>query len=1144
MRINHNIAALNTYRQLSMNSASTSKNLEKLSSGLRINRAGDDAAGLAISEKMRAQIRGLDQAGRNAQDGISLIQTAEGALNEAQSILQRMRELANQGANDTNTSQDRDAMQKEINQLTSEINRIGNTTEFNTRKLLNGQINVQSAVTANIRGGQLAGIIDILGTATSAAAKGAALSSASQQISAIGGPTVTGTAAFANPASANSGPNVGETKAVVTGAALTAQNIGAFATSVTGTAAFTPSGAGPNLATTSATATGSVVVTGNSAFKVSTSAHQEMSGTKTYTTAGGGAGEFVGPNVTAIDNEFQFSINGTAYTATLATNNYDGTAGNGVAQFAADLQSAMRTAAGGDTNIAVSFNETTSQIEVSYAGTATPFSVNGGGIVTSHLLANPSDSFAAQTVAQNNQLSLTVNGTTKNIALTGGTYDLTGAPGQTAFLTDLQTQLDTAFGTNNVVASIDGSGRLKLTDAATGSGSTITGISGNGAAGLGLDNATLVQGTENNALTLTYQGTTKTITMGVKNYDNSGAGTTANDFLADLQTQLDTAFGAGKVTVSFDASDKLSFQAQNHGETLTLDSGGMLNNVIKASASDALTVSTPAANNTLSLTVNGTNKTIALSNNYTDLTNAGQQSSFVTDINAQLDAAFGAGNVVASFSGNKLVLTDNATGTASTIDNIGGAAAAALGLTGLSAQGAETNKLTLTYNGTQKTVTLDTADYSAGGDDSATDFIQNIQSKLDTAFGAGNINVSFNAGNSVVFTAKNAADTLSVDGGGAASLLKASPADAFATGISGSGNNALNITVNGVSKNITLADATYDFTDATSRSNLLADLNTRLDAAFGAGNVIASFDASNKLTFTNSLTGADSTITNVTGNAANSLGLSSVAYAQGKNANHTGTLNIDGTNVNVALTAGSYTTGGLAAELQTQIRAAGGALANAVVDFKDGAFQITTGTSGAAGSVSIAAGDLANTLKLDVANGATNTAGADAVDKGLNFQVGANAGQTIAVGIGDMRSRALKISNSATGTVTASDGKVAAYTAASSATDGTSNANTEFALDLSTSDKSSAALSVLDDAINAVSSQRANLGAYQNRLEHTINNLGTASENLTAAEARIRDVDMAKEMMEFTKNNILMQAAQAMLAQANQQPQGVLQLLR
>jgi len=140
MIINHNIAALNTHRQLMGNTAQAGKSLEKLSSGLRINRAGDDAAGLAISEKMRAQIRGLDMASKNAQDGISLIQTAEGALNETHSILQRMREIADQSANGTNTADDRAALQEEVKQLKDEIDRIGNTTEFNTQKLLNGNL--------------------------------------------------------------------------------------------------------------------------------------------------------------------------------------------------------------------------------------------------------------------------------------------------------------------------------------------------------------------------------------------------------------------------------------------------------------------------------------------------------------------------------------------------------------------------------------------------------------------------------------------------------------------------------------------------------------------------------------------------------------------------------------------------------------------------------------------------------------------------------------------------------------------------------------------------------------------------------------------------------------------------------------------
>jgi flagellin len=152
MRINHNIAALNTYRQLNSASTAQGKSMEKLSSGLRINRAGDDAAGLAISEKMRGQIRGLDQASANSQDAISLIQTAEGALNETHSILQRQRELATQAANDTNTAEDRKNIQDEMDQLGKEIDRIAETTQFNTKNLLDGSMDKSTTSQVNITG--------------------------------------------------------------------------------------------------------------------------------------------------------------------------------------------------------------------------------------------------------------------------------------------------------------------------------------------------------------------------------------------------------------------------------------------------------------------------------------------------------------------------------------------------------------------------------------------------------------------------------------------------------------------------------------------------------------------------------------------------------------------------------------------------------------------------------------------------------------------------------------------------------------------------------------------------------------------------------------------------------------------------------
>ena len=140
MVVQHNLQAMNSNRMLGLTQSTLSKSTEKLSSGYRVNRAADDAAGLAISEKMRRQVRGLTQAVRNAQDGISMAQTAEGAMNEVHDMLQRMNELATQSANGSLQSEDRGYIQMEVNQLVSEINRVATTTTFNERKLLQGSL--------------------------------------------------------------------------------------------------------------------------------------------------------------------------------------------------------------------------------------------------------------------------------------------------------------------------------------------------------------------------------------------------------------------------------------------------------------------------------------------------------------------------------------------------------------------------------------------------------------------------------------------------------------------------------------------------------------------------------------------------------------------------------------------------------------------------------------------------------------------------------------------------------------------------------------------------------------------------------------------------------------------------------------------
>lgn len=170
MIINHNMGAMNANRQMGINAGAASKSMEKLSSGLRINKAGDDAAGLAISEKMRGQIRGLDQASSNAQDAISLIGTAEGGLSETHSILQRMRELSVQSANDTNIGTDRAEIQKEVVQLKSEIDRISTDTEFNTQKLLSG--NLGGKVIQNATNSTVLAVAGVAAASTSGAPAG------------------------------------------------------------------------------------------------------------------------------------------------------------------------------------------------------------------------------------------------------------------------------------------------------------------------------------------------------------------------------------------------------------------------------------------------------------------------------------------------------------------------------------------------------------------------------------------------------------------------------------------------------------------------------------------------------------------------------------------------------------------------------------------------------------------------------------------------------------------------------------------------------------------------------------------------------------------------------------------------------------
>ena len=243
MVINHNISSLNTLNKLNANTKAAQNSLQKLSSGLRINSAADDATGLAISQKMQSQINGLDQASSNAQNGISLIQTAEGSLSETQSILQRMNTLTVQSANDTNTGTDRTAMQVEVNQLTQEINRIGDTTNFNTKNLLNGAAGLSTNFTSMKANGINANWLSVTGSTSDTASSGViSITAATAATGATDTITLAGTQTAAAHTITVNGTTVNYTGTAVAG--TTADALAAALSSVNGITVSHSSGAG------------------------------------------------------------------------------------------------------------------------------------------------------------------------------------------------------------------------------------------------------------------------------------------------------------------------------------------------------------------------------------------------------------------------------------------------------------------------------------------------------------------------------------------------------------------------------------------------------------------------------------------------------------------------------------------------------------------------------------------------------------------------------------------------------------------------------------------------------------------------------------------------------------------------------------
>ena len=1022
MRINHNIAALNTHRQLNTSVSGQSKSMEKLSSGLRINKAGDDAAGLAISEKMRAQIRGLDQASRNAQDGISLIQTAEGALGETHSILQRMRELATQAANDTNTDSDRGEIQKEINQLTSEINRIGNTTDFNKQKLLKGKdlpVTTTAAVGATLKEGEAGvaqGVVDNF-KVNAKSVQGSASSTTLQ---------------------ASTRDTVGKISTSMTQTTASVQGVKSSLTLTNGITLESDNTA-DNYAKLNKLEVEIKQATGTGA--TATTISQSGAGAKVVITIGTDAtGKSLAKDRGTLFNELDTAVKGftfadandkftvkapagtsSAVTDVAANGKFTGGVAEVKGKYSFDITTAFKEA--GDT-ITIAGKTYTGVI-----GTADPskreFSIAADAKTTPTTATQAASLLAALNADKDINDHYTITNTGSTLTFEENAGKATGKA--------LQLPTISGAGTNDTLTITDAKGQnlntVTIVQSPTG-GTTAAKASGTGPGALVLNAS--ADGTELNGIRIEY-GTnvtagaandgTVTFDKATSTFKASGAFTDTAALISKINTELSNNGFASSIAIG--TSESLANLA---GKSTTF-AGGKI-----ATSEDEMTVS-----------ANGKGDiTIYLANTTADKNTAAKIQQAIHDLSlTSTYKDFKSITVQASGNWDTKTLGNSLTKAVGTM--VGG-----------------------------KTEVKGDYSFDVSNPFKEGDIIEVAGQKFKAvASGADAAKGEFNVGTGDV--------------------------NAQAAGIS-----------DAISLNATLKDK-YDI----KVNGFTIELKEKV------------------------ATGSDLQATNVVVKAIGTAGQFSVDA--GPVSGNGGSFTIDGVEIKVSNKEANvgYANG-------TAIKEAGSAAdqAAALVDainknaILSQKYTASVGTDG--------------TLLLNQKEGEESATAPDVKvktapqgDFQATFQVGANAGQSMTVEVKDMRSSALGVSgDGSVDTVAAKDGQIASYVKTANVTNGTTNNNEEFALDVSTAQKASAAISVINEAIEAVSAQRSNLGAYQNRLDHTINNLNASTENLTAAESRIRDVDMAKEMMEQTKQSILAQAAQAMLAQANQQPQGVLQLLR
>ncbi len=1183
--INTNIASLNAQRNLNSSQAATNQALERLSSGLRINSAKDDAAGLAISTRFQSQINGLNVAIRNVGDGVSLSQTAEGALGAMTDSLQRIRELALQSANGTNSDADRQALNSETQQLIAEITRAGSQTNFNGLNLLDGsfqsvfQVGANAGETISVSIGKLTA--DTLGVSTKSGVSAIATSSAL----AGGDLVINGVSIGASRASDDTASTASQSASAIAKAAAVNR-----ASSQTGVSAIVDKTTASGSSMTAAITAGTVVVNGTS-IAVETTA-DATSSRAAVVSAINAQSSLTG--VTAVDN---------------------GDASLGVSLVAADGR-----------NIATSFTGTLTAATTGLAagGTYTggftlvassevrEITVSGANLANAGLVEG---SFTAG-VSTVSSTARTANGA---IAASGGT--LAGTVDVSAinfnFGAGTPAELATVSGTTGISST-----GVNLSAASAAAATASTGVDLGAWAGADFTPQQLLGTVDLNAAGTDFTTNTVAFTLSIV------AGTSYEVLVNGDFTDASNGGGLGDGNTALLAN--INGQLTGSGYTASLTSGTQLTlsqdvptaqtAVFTAgfAATDAdtifgftngnrsLTATTTAGSASFDVAVDGgAAQTVTLDTAIADDT------ALLAAINGQLTGA------TASLDGDGyLVITSATTGAASSVavSSLVGRTSE-LGVVATSASGLNAANLSFTVTttaGGTDTVTLngDYTDAANGGSlgDGNTALIAAIQAAIDTG-GSSGFTASLNGSGQLTFTeTANGGATITVaDNGGAVNALTYfGISTATDTGVVAAGATNATFTIEvdgGAAQNINVN------TSIANSTALLAAINGQLNDA------TASLNVDGQLVLTSDTTGTASTveITAIGGTTAAQFGLAvdsdagSEAVGATFNNLEAGDLVVNGVTIAAARAAddtASYSAASSSTKESSGIAIAAainastastGVAASVNATVAKGTSAATAGTATNTGTLYVngvsigltvqSGADANRTFAVNQINAVSGQTGVVAEDNGTSVTLTAADGRNIVMALntngGSVSAANFGLAGAgisetdftdggSTGVTRANEDAVTTYSTVSLSSGGAislaggTNGNealTDLGLsqgsfgggvagqfltevDISTQDGANAALTAVDNALNAVNSARADLGAIQNRFETTISNLAVTSENLSAANSRILDADFAAEAAALSRSQILQQAGISILAQANAAPQQVLSLLQ